>query len=266
MKKRGFFALGLAAGMVVSGCVSAFASDGSLSDAVQHVTASINDSFSFIVDDKLQTIPDEYSVIVYNNRSYLPVRAVGEMLGADIEWDGNTNTAYITTKENEPDDDSDVGDNSGDSDDNSDIDSNDEGDGDNADDNGNAVKEPEIEYKELPQVYENTYFRVTAEAYFTDSYGDRLYLSIKNKEDGVLRLVSSKTTYKIDGKEYTYLSALSGYWDTRWYTQYMEKDDELEGYIRLPRGVTGFENMSLHVELQYDGKTDTHSIDFDIAV
>lgn len=32
---------------------------------------------------------------LYNGTTYLPVRAVGEALGKEVNWDGNTNTVYV---------------------------------------------------------------------------------------------------------------------------------------------------------------------------
>lgn len=34
---------------------------------------------------------------IYNGTTYLPVRAVGQALGKQVSWDGNTNTVYIGT-------------------------------------------------------------------------------------------------------------------------------------------------------------------------
>ena len=33
---------------------------------------------------------------IINERTYLPLRAVGESLGATVNWDGNTRSVYIT--------------------------------------------------------------------------------------------------------------------------------------------------------------------------
>lgn len=37
---------------------------------------------------------------IYNGTTYLPVRAVGEALGKEVSWDGDTSTVYIGKREN----------------------------------------------------------------------------------------------------------------------------------------------------------------------
>ena len=69
---------------------------------------------------------------------------------------------------------------------------------------------------------------------------------------------------KVNGKTYTANDALTGYWDTRWYTQYMDKDDELEGYLRLPNELDNFDNFDVYFEVQRDGSTDKYGVNFHI--
>ncbi len=50
---------------------------------------------SVVVNDKeLDTEP-----VILNDRVYIPLRAVGEALGLNVSWDGDTKTAYINSKE-----------------------------------------------------------------------------------------------------------------------------------------------------------------------
>ncbi len=53
-----------------------------------------------LVVDGVQVTPKDAngSVVepfVYNGTTYLPVRAIGETLGKEVDWDGNTKTVYV---------------------------------------------------------------------------------------------------------------------------------------------------------------------------
>jgi len=60
------------------------------------VIALTNGEVSFTVNDR-EITPDVPQQIV-NDRFMLPLRAVGEAIDAEIEWDGDTKTAYIADK------------------------------------------------------------------------------------------------------------------------------------------------------------------------
>ena len=237
MKKQTFLAAGLVIGIVSGMCVQSFAAG-----PIQRIAASINDSFSISVNGENKSLTDDSHILVYNNRSYLPVRAVSEMLGCKVDWDDATKKISITQDSGKKDDGK--------------IDTEKPTTGN--DSKNDASKS---DYKALPQIYEVTGFRADAESYFTDEYGDRLYIKLKNKEDGILRLVSSSVKFTVNGKTYTANDALTGYWDTRWYTQYMDKDDELEGYLRLPNELDSFD---VYFEVQRDGSTDKYGVNFHI--
>ncbi|MBQ2663195.1 MAG: copper amine oxidase N-terminal domain-containing protein [Clostridia bacterium] len=44
-----------------------------------------------------ESIYSDVAPQIINDRTYLPLRAVGEALGAAVEWDGNTRSVYITS-------------------------------------------------------------------------------------------------------------------------------------------------------------------------
>ena len=76
MKTKRILAAGIMLGVLLCMGIQTFASD-----TVKHITASVNDTFQFIVDGAKADLPEEYEVLIYNNRTYLPVRAVGDMVG-----------------------------------------------------------------------------------------------------------------------------------------------------------------------------------------
>ena len=45
-----------------------------------------------------EVIPIDVAASIINDRTYLPLRAVGEALGCDVAWDGTTRTVIITSK------------------------------------------------------------------------------------------------------------------------------------------------------------------------
>ncbi|NLY43823.1 MAG: hypothetical protein GX066_07625 [Clostridiaceae bacterium] len=60
---------------------------GNISKTIEVVMNSIK----IVVNGK----PVDADNILYNGRTYVPLRAISEMLGKDVQWDGNTSTAYI---------------------------------------------------------------------------------------------------------------------------------------------------------------------------
>ena len=44
----------------------------------------------------------------------------------------------------------------------------------------------------------------------------------------------------------------------------MDKDDELEGYLRLPNELDNFDNFDVYFEVQRDGSTDKYGVNFHI--
>lgn len=53
-----------------------------------------------LVVDGVQVTPKDVNgavvePFVYNGTTYLPIRAIGETLGKEVDWDGNTRTVYV---------------------------------------------------------------------------------------------------------------------------------------------------------------------------
>lgn len=66
--------------------------------AVQNITASLANDFKFTVNGEAWTPMDNGNAmapIVYNDRTYLPVRAIAEALDIKVDWDEATRTVIL---------------------------------------------------------------------------------------------------------------------------------------------------------------------------
>ena len=229
--KKRYLLLGAAAGFLLSLGVQTYAQD-----ALTSVAAWIRNDYRIEYNGEEQTLPEGYDILVYQDRTYLPLRHIGEMVGAEVEWDSETHTASI--RREEPSD---------------------------------APETPDISdtidttgYGTLPQSIETLDYRITATVLMgkDDREGARLYLSLKNKSDTVLRLDQGSTVFTIDGKDYDYRDIDSLYYDNRWYTTYLEKDQETEGYLRLPKEAAGAFYVTITTNLTQDGKSEPIPVTF----
>lgn len=86
--KKNVFVLSLLGAMVLGTCpVSA-------EDGTREISAAFRD-IKIIVDGKQLSTPAE--PFIYNGTTYLPVRAVGEAVGKEVDWDNDTKTVTLTT-------------------------------------------------------------------------------------------------------------------------------------------------------------------------
>ncbi|MTR34011.1 hypothetical protein GMD62_16850 [Pseudoflavonifractor sp. BIOML-A14] len=69
---------------------------------VQKITADLRPDMTVQVDGEARTMLDQKGNIVYpisyNGTTYLPVRALGEILGQNVAWDSATQTVILTEK------------------------------------------------------------------------------------------------------------------------------------------------------------------------
>lgn len=77
------------AAILIVNCVSAMAAG---------TSANINVKFNSI-NIKVNDNPVQADNILYNDTTYVPLRAIAEMLGKDVGWDANSRTASINDKE-----------------------------------------------------------------------------------------------------------------------------------------------------------------------
>ncbi len=99
MKKKGILIL-------VAVMLFAFTAGVVAAPAVQQVTATLATDFKFTLDGKTWAPKDvdgsDMYPLVYEGRTYLPVRAIGEALGIKVDWDKDTRTVILGEAAVEP--------------------------------------------------------------------------------------------------------------------------------------------------------------------
>ncbi len=94
MKKRVTLLIAVAAILV-------FAAGAIAGSSIEAIQANLAHDIKFVVDGESWEATDggvKQSPIVYNGKTYLPVRALGEALGVAVDWDNDTRTVYLGEK------------------------------------------------------------------------------------------------------------------------------------------------------------------------
>lgn len=210
MKKFKYLTLGIIIGLTISAGASVYA------DVLVTVNTFIMDNIKFEFNGVEKEKPQDYTVLNYKNRVYVPARFIAEELGAEVLWDAETETIMINQEEEEPE----------------------------------VVEEPEeteepkdVEEPEISNKYEDTPVSISdlqlnlgIEDVIYDEQGNRwrLYVKLENKEDKPIRLSQLDTKIIVDGVEYSMDKVPLHTIDDRWYRDIRE-DERLSGYIAMPQ-------------------------------
>ncbi|WP_018130744.1 copper amine oxidase N-terminal domain-containing protein [Effusibacillus pohliae] len=73
----------LIAGLVMGGVIAS--AGAAFADGPVHFV-----NFKFKFDGVEKSLPEGFTVLEYNGRTYVPARFVAENLGAKVDWDGST--------------------------------------------------------------------------------------------------------------------------------------------------------------------------------
>ncbi len=246
--KMRYTALGMALGMAVTGGTLVYADD-----AYKTVSTYLTNDVKIEYNGESKTLPSEYNILNYGDRTYVPLRYISELLGADVEWNNNTRTVIIEndskTEDTKPEQNNSGHDNT---------------------DNGNSADT--TAYGTLPQSFESKDFRLSAtylqpEKNEDNPEGRKLYIRLTNEsEKNRYQLDVDATTIVIDGEEKTYKSWVSSNdMDYSWYNTYTdykyENNDQLEGYIRLPKKIKANSKVTVNLQvLQKDKNSDITTI------
>ncbi|MDD4390244.1 MAG: copper amine oxidase N-terminal domain-containing protein [Eubacteriales bacterium] len=203
------------------------------SAAIAKIEAYTNSDMTFTFDGEKKELPSEYEVLVYKDRSYVPVRFIAENLGATVDWNDETKIIALTSAKQE------------------------------------IPQKPEdvdkTIYKALPLFKENSDLKVTADMYGEDSKGDRIWFTVKNKTDAPIQLNQMATKITADGKEYSMDSKRAIDFDKRWYND-LRKDNEVQGFILLPTAIKDPEKMQIELTFITQGTDKSETVSFDIAL
>jgi len=92
--KKRMLSLAVTAMMMFGFIVGAAASSG-----IIKITAEINPKINYILNRKKFVPKDmdgsEMNTIIYNGRSYVPLRAIAEALNVYVDWDAETSTIIL---------------------------------------------------------------------------------------------------------------------------------------------------------------------------
>lgn len=239
MKGKKMLAVGLAAGMVLTMSIQAFADP-----VIRVIQAKIHPNYHITFDGEKKELPEGYEILVYQDRTYVPARYVAEELGATVTWDEETKEIGIV-KPKVPE---------------------------TPVTSDGAVKPSDTNtYSKLPVNKTAEHFRIAATAHVKEAdknTGNKLALSIKNTSNDPITLDQTATTFTVNGTVYQVPPEKYHEMDTIWY-QNIEKDIEQVGNLLMPSQIKDAEKV--HVELvvksngAYPAWSQTVAFDIDLT-
>ncbi|QGG47191.1 copper amine oxidase N-terminal domain-containing protein [Heliorestis convoluta] len=231
-----------------------------LATSINTVTAFEDKNIRFYFNEEKKEVAQDYTTLIYENRTYVPARFIAENLGVQVQWDDLNRAVRITTEPCELSEEKEV------------IE-------EPQDDQKEEVKAPSIEdkqpagdYRELPL---SRYFRdmelhvqsvILGDGYPASNVYTRVYLTLENTDSIPLNLQQRKTRAIIDGKEYTAQNIPGAEQDRKWYND-LYRSDKVEGYIALPPIPKDAQKMRLYLYVLSNDHTQTErEIQFDISL
>ncbi len=234
-----YTALGMALGMAITGGTMVYADD-----VFKTVSTYLTNDVKIEYNGETQTLPSGYNILNYDSRTYVPLRYVSELLGADVDWDNDNRKVVINQEDT----------------------TSESGNSENNSSNNTSQVSDRIDTTAtgtVPQAVETIDYRVIAKSFTDDRDKDRpkgpaLHIQIVNKhDDETMTLQSFKTKFIINGKEHSYMSEVDDdYKDTTWTDAKCDKEggtdsNVLTGYIRLPMFLKSTDMVDIQLYLYY---------------
>jgi hypothetical protein len=237
------------------------------------VSALLAGDITFQFDGQGEEMPAGYTVLLYENRTYVPARFVAEQLGASVGWDQANKIVRINTKpcaecqilqkEKQVLDKK--------------VEEQDEEikaleekikrlEGAAGEEKPDAEGQPSGNYLELPLAKVLPAFNIRVTGLFKDDNNTRVYLELENKKTVPLQLLQAKTTAIVDGEVYKTSDILHFTLDQIWYHNIDHEKIET-GYVMLPPVPKDAKMMLLELTFLFnDAKQETMTEKFYIKL
>lgn len=240
---------------------------GVLSAAPVSVSVLVADYITFIFDGRSQPLPEGYTVLMHENRSYVPARFVAEQLGANVTWDGNTRTIRIASQP--------CPECTGLEEQVSLLEGESEELKQKIVDLEAKIKtleeekektQPDLDYRRLPvsKILRDINVDVTLVVLDDGESFNRIYLAVENKQNIPLQLLHQKTVAVVNGIEYKAANVPVQMLDERWYHN-INSEEIKEGYVVLPAIPESGGNMLLTLTVLYND-ADQRTVDLEFAI
>ncbi|WP_017756556.1 stalk domain-containing protein [Calidifontibacillus oryziterrae] len=209
-------------------------------DSLPRITDWVKYTFNGIE----KQLPSGYTTLNYEGRTYVPARFLAEELDAEVYWNSTTNTVEIRKnitenpiQEEDTMDELDINPVP-------DVEINDEEDEDIEDN-------PDLDYDELP--VSKTIDGVRLEVYSVETTNNftKMYVIVKNTTDIKYQLSQDSAKFESVSEVYEHKNIRGNilYWkDVAWFND-IDEDEEVEGYIMLPKISEDDQQGTFYVEV-----------------
>lgn len=189
--------------------------------ALNKITAYEDGYYMYKFNGKVLDMPKDMTNIVYNDRSYVPVRFITEALGATVNWNEKEKIIDINLPKPEPE--------------------------------KIEVQVPVLvpceqqdNYRELPVDVEEKDFRFTITGIANDNNETRVFITIENKGIDPIEFNSLDTVLTVGAKDYLAKDVPFSMIDNRWF-QHIKEDEKVQGYILFNKIDDGNKNITMNL-------------------
>lgn len=214
------------------------------------VAALLAPYISFEFNGEEKQLPEGYTVLLYQGRTYTPARFIAEELGAEVFWDAKTQTVKVETPLQEDEKIEEI----------------------------EKESHPEVEkekeevrksYEPLPATHYDGDIRLKIQTIVIDDDQTRVYVSLRNEGSVPIQLDQTATVITINGKEYKQSDAgkrVPNPYVGDWYND-IRNDEFTDSLVRMPGIPKNTEKMTIKFEVrENDREQKRKEVTFDIEL